>query len=493
MKKNREGYAFLRKSNVMKNYISFLKTSIAAKLILLLSVILLGFSIYCAVILYHYLPSAALGFGIVMLLIFLLLLLLAQFRIPKTTCVLQMLLCALLGAVTMFLHTADSAAGKLTDTVEYQTIQIVSLKGRKLKDADPSDFKKLTMVYDKNDVESYTAAKQLLAQHAVVLKNTAVLDSTKECFEQLEKKKADLMVLSSAGRSELDESEEALDDKIEVVFQKDIALKSVRPKEVDITKEPFTLYICGVDLSGIKNVNATGRGDVNILLSVNPQTKTVNMQVIPRDLFVYIPVKGASSKLSYSGWWGGIESSIASIEKALDIEINYYVKMNFTGLMELVDALGGVDVYSHYTYTKAGFDFKKGYNHVNGEQALMMARERKSLPLNERSRGYQQMEIIKAIFAKFAEEPTYEKGMAVLDSISNNFTTNLPKQDFYKAFQLVSELLPQLQAMEPHSLEGEYQWHYDEVRTNYYQYYFYPADGEIEAARERIQQVLAGK
>lgn len=475
----------------MKNYISYLKASSIAKAVLMLSVILLSFGMYCTAVIYHYLPSAALGFGFVMLLIFLLLFLLAQFRIPKTTCVLQVCLCVLLGIGTLFLHKADSAAGKLTDTREYQTIQIVSLKGRKLKEADLADFKKLTMVYDKNDVESYTAAKQLLVDQGLVLKNTAVLDSTKECFEQLEKKKADLMVLSSAGRSELDESVEALDDKIEVVFQKDIELKSVQPKEVDITKEPFTLYICGVDLSGIKNVNATGRGDVNILLSVNPQTKKVNMQVIPRDLFVYIPVKDASSKLSYSGWWGGIESSIASIEKALDVEINYYVKMNFTGLMELVDALGGVDVYSHYTYTKEGFSFKKGYNHVNGEQALMMARERKSLPLNERSRGYQQMEIIKAIFAKFAENPSYDNGMAVLDSISDNFTTNLPKKDFYKAFQLVSELLPQLQNMEPHSMEGEYQWHYDEVRTSYYQYYFYPADGEIEAARKRIQQVLS--
>ena len=115
------------------------------------------------------------------------------------------------------------------------------------------------------------------------------------------------------------------------------------------------------------------------------------------------------------------------------------------------------------------------------------------LPLNERSRGYQQMELIKAIFTKFAQEPTYNHAMSIIDSLESNFTTNLPKEDFFKAFQLVVDLLPELQTMENHSIEGEYQWHYDEVRTNYYQYYFYPADGELQAVKERIDYVINGK
>ncbi len=216
------------------------------------------------------------------------------------------------------------------------------------------------------------------------------------------------------------------------------------------------------------------------------------MQVIPRDLFVYIPCKDASSKLSYSGWWGGIQSSIASIEKALDVEINYYAKINFDGLTDLVDALGGVKVYSHYTYSAGGYNFVKGYNEVDGPKALMFARARKMLPLNERSRGYQQMELIKGIFTKFAQEPTYNHAMSVIDSLENNFTTNLPKEDFVKAYQLVVELLPKLQTMENHSIEGEYKWHHDEVNSNYL-YYFYPNKGELKAVKERIDSVLNGQ
>lgn len=100
------------------------------------------------------------------------------------------------------------------------------------------------------------------------------------------------------------------------------------------------------------------------------------------------------------------------------------------------------------------------------------------------------MELIKAIFTKFCEEPSYDHAMKVIDSISNNFTTNLPKSDFYDACMLVIDLLPQLQTMEVHSMEGEYKWHMDEVRTMDYLYYFYPNEGEIQQAKQRIEAVL---
>ena len=100
------------------------------------------------------------------------------------------------------------------------------------------------------------------------------------------------------------------------------------------------------------------------------------------------------------------------------------------------------------------------------------------------------MELIKAIFTKFGEEPSYDHAMKVIDNISNNFTTNLPKSDFYDACMLVIDLLPQLQTMEVHSMEGEYKWHMDEVRTKDYLYYFYPNEGEIQEAKQRIEAVL---
>lgn len=474
----------------MKKYIEMLKSKPIFKLILGLFLILTGMVLYNTYSLWLYKQSFAIGFVIVGL-VLLAIHFITQSKKPGITCIVQIILCALLIACTFVLHKVNSVSDKLTDTVEYQTIQIVTKSDSKID--TPSDFTKLQMAYDQNDASGYEYAKELLSENKVILKNMVPVESTKKYYEMLIADKTDLMVLTSIGRSELEEEITDLDKQIKVIFEKKVEMKQAQAKHVDITKDPFTLYICGTDLSGINQVNSTGQGDVNILLTINPTTKQVNLQVIPRDLFVYIPVKDASSKLSYSGWWGGVESSIASIENALNIDINYYVKMNFTGLMDLVDALGGVVVYSHYTYTAGGFSFKEGYNKVNGEQALMFARERKSLPLNERSRGYQQMELIKAIFTKFGENPSYDHAMAVIDGIADNFTTNLPKKDFYDACMLVKELLPQLQTMEVHSMEGEYVWHMDEVRTFDYLYYFIPAAGEIGQVKDRIIETMNGR
>ncbi|WP_416324758.1 LCP family protein [[Eubacterium] hominis] len=471
----------------MKNYLSQLKEKTIIKIILALSLLLVFVALYTTYSLLQYRQSFAILFFIIILVITIGLFLL-QFKKPKLTCILQVILCLLLVVCSLALHKVNTVTDKLSNTTEYQTIQIIAKADSKITSS--SDFTSYQMVYDQNDISGYDYAKELLDENKVVLKNMKPVESTKKSYDLLMNNKVDLMVLTSVGRSELEEETTDLDKEIKVIFEKKVEMKQAQAKHVDITKDPFTLYICGTDLSGINDVGSTGRGDVNILLTINPTTKKVNLQVVPRDLFVYIPVKDASSKLSYSGWWGGVESSIASIEQALDIEINYYVKMNFTGLMDLVDALGGVNVYSHYTYQAGGYSFQEGYNQVDGKQALMFARERKSLPLNERSRGYQQMELIKAIFTKFGEEPSYDHAMKVIDSISNNFTTNLPKSDFYDACMLVIDLLPQLQTMEVHSMEGEYKWHMDEVRTKDYLYYFYPNEGEIQEAKQRIEAVL---
>ena len=102
------------------------------------------------------------------------------------------------------------------------------------------------------------------------------------------------------------------------------------------------------------------------------------------------------------------------------------------------------------------------------------------------------MELIKGIFRKFAENPSYDNSMAVLKGLEDNFVTNIPEEDFYKVFQLVVKLLPELQTMENHTISGNYEWHYDEIRDGYYQYYFYPDEGEIEKVKGRIDAVLEG-
>lgn len=394
--------------------------------------------------------------------------------------------------VALFLTgQVTSAIKDISSTSEYEVVQIVALKDSNITERD--NFNSYLLGYVNSDEGAYEKSSEILVENKKKVQTSKPYDKTDSLYSDLLNSNIQLMVLTSTTRSDLSMIDEDYSEKIKVVFEKKYKIGTAELKAVDISKEPFTIYLCGADLSSGEDINSTGRGDVNILLTVNPKTKQVYMQAVPRDTFVYIPCRGGSSKLSYSGWWGGVQSSIESIEDKFGIEINYYAKINFNGLVDLVDSLGGVTVYSHYTYNAGGYSFFKGYNQVDGKKALLFARARKMLPENELSRGQHQMELIKGIFNKFAENPTYENSMAVLNSLSNNFVTNLPEDDYLKAFKLVVELLPKLQNMENHSIEGTYQWHYDEVREGYYQYYYYPADGEIDRVRNNIQAVLDGK
>lgn len=475
----------------MNKYLEYIRTSVPGKITLVLLVFILMLGIYCFSQIFIYLPTMIFVIGLVIFTVVIALLGLTHYKIPKVAIFLEIIVCICLIVGVFAVNRVTTFTDKVTETKEVETVQIVALKDSDI--TSEQSFDDFTLAYSQDDDSAYSRSTEILNENNKKVKTEKPYQNMELAFEALKNKSVDLLVLTNIGKSDLSVIDENYNQQIKVILSKDYPVETASIKDVDISKEPFTIYFQGADLSSGQNINSTGRGDVNILLTVNPNTKKVNMQVIPRDLFVYIPCKDASSKLSYSGWWGGVQSSIASIEDKLDIEINYYAKINFEGLTDLVDALGGVQVYSHYTYDAGGYHFEEGYNEVDGEKALMFARARKMLPLNERSRGYQQMELIKGIFTKFAKEPTYDHAMSVIDSLENNFTTNLPKEDFSKAFQLVVELLPQLQTMENHSIEGEYQWHYDEVRTNYYQYYFYPADGELQDVKERIDNVINGQ
>lgn len=405
--------------------------------------------------------------------------------------VISVILIIILAIFLIIFFKANNMADNIVQTKEYETVQIVCLKDSPIEPED--DFSEYNIGYINGDRHSYDTMTEILDENNKKVKRSRPYRTSKGMYEGLLDGYRDMILLTNDVKSDLFEIDPSYTEKIKVLFSKDYEIGTIETKAVDISTEPFTLYLCGADLSSEDKITSTGRGDVNILLTINPNTKKVNLQVIPRDTFVNIPCRGGRSKLSWSGWWGGVQSSIDSIEEKFDIDINYYAKLNFAGLKDLVDALGGVTVYSHYTYDAGSCNFVKGENFVDGEKALSFARARKMLPENERSRGYQQMELIKGIFRKFAEDPTYDKAIAIVDSLSNNFATNLPKKDFKKAFDLVVDLLPQLQTMENHTIYGEYVWHYDEVKTGFYGYYFMPYEDQYEKVKGRIDDVLDAK
>lgn len=191
--------------------------------------------------------------------------------------------------------------------------------------------------------------------------------------------KLDGIILEQSYVDMLSEEDSPIKDfknKVRVIYDFKVNTKITDiSKDVNTTSDTFCIYISGIDTYG--EVSSVSRTDANMVVFVNPTSKQILMLSIPRDYYIDLYSKDGKDKLTHSGIYG-IDTTVKSIEQLLDIDINYYYKINFTSLINIVNAIDGVDVYSKYTFTsKDGYNYQKGYNHVNGKEALSFARERK--------------------------------------------------------------------------------------------------------------------
>lgn len=191
--------------------------------------------------------------------------------------------------------------------------------------------------------------------------------------------------------------------------------------------DAFLLYISGIDTYG--GITARSRSDVNILAAVNPAAKEVFLLSTPRDYYVeYSVTGGAKDKLTHAGIYG-VEASMDALERLYGRSIDYYVRMNFTGFMDIIDALGGVDVYSDREFTVPGVKtYTQGYNHVNGKEALAFARERYSFAEGDYHRAEDQMEVIRAVIDKCASSALLSNYDSVMEGIEGSFETSMPQE-----------------------------------------------------------------
>ena len=218
---------------------------------------------------------------------------------------------------------------------------------------------------------------------------------------------------------------EGFKDKTKTIYKFSIVIKTNNiSKDTDVTKKPFNIYISGIDTYG--QISSVSRSDVNMIVTVNPKTKQILLTSIPRDYYVQLHGKtGYKDKLTHAGLYGA-DMSVKTLEDLLNIEINYYIKVNFTSVINIVEALGGVEVYSDYTFTSIdGYNYTKGYNRVNGEQALSFARERKAFSEGDRQRVKDQQALLEAMFRKCTSPAIITKYNSLMNSINGSFVTNM--------------------------------------------------------------------
>lgn len=214
--------------------------------------------------------------------------------------------------------------------------------------------------------------------------------------------------------------------KIIYEYSVDLKQKEIKNK-VNITKEPFNIYVSGIDTYG--SVNSVSRSDVNIVMTVVPDEEKIVLTWIPRDYYVKLADKNEYDKLTHAGIYG-VETSVSTIEDLLGIKINYYMKLNFSSLIKTVDTFGGITVDSKYSFTSQdGYTFSHGNNTMNGKKALSFVRERKNLPNGDISRGENQLAVLGAIINKATSKAIITKYNSFLKNLKQSFVTNLSDKE----------------------------------------------------------------
>lgn len=320
--------------------------------------------------------------------------------------------------------------------IETQTYQIYVKNNTSFNDL--KDLSNKTILYVKNR-GSDKVLKEIQKTSKPYLKES---DNASDIIEALLNDDVSAIVLEKAEAEVYLEMNTSFREKAKILTSINVEVQKENfNKDVKITKEPFSVFITGVDT--YDGINTIARSDVNMIVTINPITHKILLTSIPRDYYVQIDgTTGLKDKLTHAGL-KGVETSVRTIETLLELDINYYMKFNFTALVKIVDALGGIDVDSPFAFTAdyiedehIYYEFKKGMNHLNGKMALAYSRERYDLREGDVARARHQQQVIKAMIDKVTSTTILTKYASILNSIEDNFTTNMNMSDITGFIQM---------------------------------------------------------
>ena len=214
--------------------------------------------------------------------------------------------------------------------------------------------------------------------------------------------------------------------KIKKIYTKELTKTVETPK--DVKGDSFNVYISGIDTYG--PISSVSRSDVNIIMTVNRETKKILLTTTPRDSYIPIADGGNNQKdkLTHAGIYG-VDASIHTLENLYGIDLNYYARLNFTSFLKLIDLLGGVDVYNDQefnAYTNNGQNYPVGTLHLDSKDALGFVRERYSLADGDRDRGRNQQKVIVAILQKLTSTEALKNYDSILKGLQDSLQTNMP-------------------------------------------------------------------
>lgn len=307
--------------------------------------------------------------------------------------------------------------------------------------------------------------------------------------DMLFEKEVDSILISDISMNRYNEEDEEFDNKIRILETISITneIEDIT-KKVSIKNTPFNVLISGIDTYG--DINITSRNDVNIIATINPNTNEILLTNIPRDYYVQLHgTTGYRDKLTHASYYG-INMAVQTIEDILDIDINYYVKVNFTTVEDLVDEIGGIEINSDRYINTRGCVFYQGNNHLNGKCALIYARERYAYEDGDRHRGRNQQDVITAIFNKLASGSTIiSEYKDIINTLDGKFATNIDMSDVfglikYEINDLSSYTIKSIQLDGYGSMDKTYSYPNQDL------WVMVPDENTIISAKETINKIL---
>lgn len=367
-------------------------------------------------------------------------------------------------------------------------------KAESLEDAKRYDIG-YSLSYDRNNT------RKAISVMENQLDRNLNLEEYNDIFEMVDKvlaKEKDAFILSVAYMDIIEGQEGYADisDKVKCIHECVVTAETqiVEKEETpfDVTKDPFAIYISGHDTD---YAATRANSDVNILVIVNPATKQILLLNTPRDFYIPISVssEGALDKLTHCGVYG-VECSMETLSDYYDVDVKYYAQLNFTGFKRLVDAMGGITVYSEKEFysTNEGIYFQQGANEVDGEKALAFVRERKQFGRGDHARGQHQMAVIKGMIQKMASGSLLTNYGQILDSMGGYFRTNVSQEELAAVVKMQLSDMAEWN-IQTYAVSGVGRNDVCYSMPNTTTYVMIPDEATVTHARTLIQMVFEGK
>lgn len=344
--------------------------------------------------------------------------------------VLIVILAAFLGVGNWYVFKMSDTFGRMSgNNTQVDQMSVVVLKDSQMEKIGDLKGKKLG-ISKTGDTTLNTKALADIEKDLGEDVTTVEYSSYKTFADDLYDGKVDALLINEGSRGLFEDNHPKFNNETKVIasYEYEKETKDIS-KDVNVTKEPFSVYITGIDTYG--SISTVSRSDVNMIVTVNPNTHQVLLTSIPRDYYIPQPCQGGQTdKLTHTGLWG-VEATVEAVEQYFNMEINYYARVNFSSVVEIVDALGGITVDNPVAFTASDgtYSYAAGSIQMDGAQALRFARERYNLADGDRDRGRNQMRVITGMINKMISPSIITRYTSIMNAIGGSFQTNMSSNE----------------------------------------------------------------